>query len=680
MATQKTVDNLYPIDTLVFVAGVSMPHSTIIINSAFNTIPTATVTLPPDHRLFGIGRFDRVPVQIFIRDVFSGGESSNSTEFDYFGEMVVGFKLIFEGDITTFGYVSTKLGREFVINAHGVLAFLRDVNIKFLSDFEDKFLAKCRQEMFNNINRTVYGPTFPLSLFINGIGGMSGQDSIEFPYQYLENAYSLVAGQGDIQKDPSTDSVQWGNSALAEFYKNYAAIIRLMDRFVKIPYFDEETVWDTVEGAIKAFPLLSMVRSAVGFAFLAEKFVDSPRTESIFDLITFIIQYMEFEYAFIAAPTYRNGKMISSLLKPIFYDAHPPACNIMYPSHVGTIRTEENVYAVPTRIRTESPYHTLKLSGDPDSVFAHIASTSFYPHPDLGVQERGSIRDIFNDKLLKTECFTGPYVYDAVAPIWMHKLSNNNEGEKNYGEAVNLQEQVLKTMLTLKQYEYRAMSVESALNLNITPGFPGVVYDNIDTNLAFCGQVLAVSHSISKGSATTTVEFGFTRTLREQVKNPVKNSYQPIYDKVTSDPAKMDRIYRETIGCGAVSYEECYNERDKVLTMSPSDAYQKNKRDLMDLAEYVSFIVGTVEPGEQPTGGFVGFDIASRRPLRYYSGYTDIRIETDLITSNSEFMEAGTDCPGTESLYRLLQDISLEYLSRAYPVGGNYVYIEPSAM
>ena len=60
------------VNVLTYVAGVLVPTSEVGVTTAFNAVPTATISLPPYPQLFGIGRKDRIPVHIFFKDTVIG--------------------------------------------------------------------------------------------------------------------------------------------------------------------------------------------------------------------------------------------------------------------------------------------------------------------------------------------------------------------------------------------------------------------------------------------------------------------------------------------------------------------------------------------------------------------------------------------------------------------------------
>lgn len=116
-------NNILDAQFLTYVAGILIPTINISITTAFNSVPTASISMPAYPQLYGIGRQDKVPVTVFYKDNVTG---------DYI--------LLFEGDVNAFSYTNSISSRDITINAHGILRFLDDVHVNFLSSLDDMTL------------------------------------------------------------------------------------------------------------------------------------------------------------------------------------------------------------------------------------------------------------------------------------------------------------------------------------------------------------------------------------------------------------------------------------------------------------------------------------------------------------------------------------------------------------
>ena len=627
----SNVRTVFNIETVVIIAGVVMPHSGVSITTAFNAPPSCTVTLPPDHRFFGIGRFDRVPIQIFYKDNFNPPTSMAGfpPEFEQREELRdhINYRMLFEGDITTFGYRSTKLGREFVVNAHGILSFLRDVRIEFLNSIDQVITAKTLGTGQSDFT-IAYHHGLLDALFSKGLRFNDTDSRIETPYDFLDNVYKFIAQedshrinnnlQGSIptlaDKDKKEDETVYRESPLAEFYAKYAKKIALINRSARVPYFDEKNdVWANEDPASKdnklVFPLLVYMQTEARFQTIKDMYASAPPTESIYDLLMFLVTQLEYEFSFVASPILRNTsegvKLISSVMKPLFYDAHPPKSNVIFGSLCSGISTNEHVYAVPTRIRMMlrgALFETLFGPGG-NTFLLDVAKYSFWPRGNMREPTSGdgivtrTMNPFANATDIPEEQYTGPYLYEAFSPEWAF-LAGHRAKDTSGETLKNVRDHIMKMYLLLKKYEYRSLSVISAFNPYVVPGYPGVVFDKEDTNLSFAGQVLSITHTLTKHAANTSIEMGFCRSLKEatQEETIIKSVFEPIYDKVTSHPDKMTEIYQAIIGCDAVAFEELYEKYvvDKENTPSSAAAYNYNFRDIVDIGSYAAFMKSLV--------------------------------------------------------------------------------------
>ena len=165
-----SANNIIDSNFLTYVAGILVPTSEISVTAAFNAVPTASITLPPYPQLFGIGRQDRLPVHIFSKDPIDQE-----------------YTLFFEGEVTSFLYSDAIYARSITINAQGLLAFLQDINIKFLSSLDDVASANVAGASDTNLQTFTNNVIFPYSLFAFGLGEARPENLISYPAQYLQN-------------------------------------------------------------------------------------------------------------------------------------------------------------------------------------------------------------------------------------------------------------------------------------------------------------------------------------------------------------------------------------------------------------------------------------------------------------------------------------------------------------
>lgn len=567
------LQNLFLFDARVYVAGVLIPTTELEIVSGFNAVPTCTVSLPPEPVLFGLGRLDRVPVQVFIRDSFSGTDE---------------FLLLFEGEVVSTGYTSAPSAREFTISASGVLTFLRDMRILYTKSLQDDASAHATQQQVTTAVELRSEFTFPSSLFTHGI--VNSRTPIRYPTEYLENVVEFIRTSGN-----GSPYAPYNDSTLAEFFARIADSVGLSSRVPRLPYLDD--VGDT------PFPLLAGLTSQATMALLSKMSGDGPNGGSLHDIINFVVSNMAYELAYLPAPALRDGKLASIALKPILYEALPPACNMVPASLVqsGLMYTEE-VHGVPTRIRTKDLYNfSAMISQGSDNFFSRVGMLDYYPHGDGtadDIRERDtSNRVLLASEQLPSESHCGPVLYDASAPIWMSYVPTGSGEMTTRAELAEYKDRVLAHMLTLKQYDTRRLSFSTVFNPFLVAGFPGVVWDSEDSGLAFMGHIVTLRHSITRAGADTGVEMRFVRRLSEEL-NPdtrLHHSIESISREITHNADRMDAVYDRLLGCPAVSYDELQSLGMSDAQSSPADAYRSGFRDIVTFDDYCSFMEFTVE-------------------------------------------------------------------------------------
>lgn len=159
-------------------------------------------------------------------------------------------------------------------------------------------------------------------------------------------------------------------------------------------------------------------------------------------------------------------------------------------------------------------------------------------------------------------------------------LSNESERQEFY-------ERIQRHMFILKKYESRTATVTTGFNPFYVPGFPVLFHDPNDSGLVFCGQLMTVDHQFGKNGGSTTLQIAFVRTLDDQLKLPIENSYQEISQKLTHDVGKMSEVYADLLGVSeATAWDNTWEQEHD----NPLAAYQANARNICTLQDYLSFM------------------------------------------------------------------------------------------
>lgn len=597
------MDNLVPLDFEVFVAGVKMPATTINITSAFNTVPACTVSMPPDSRLFGIGRQDKVPLQVFLEDTLVS--LTDDPEW----------LLLFDGFVTDFAYESNPMGKAFNITAEAVPGILKDVRLHLMQTVPEYAVASAPTSAIASIqvpNHTEL--TFPASLFTQGLTPSGVGNTIRVPSDFLENVLCFLAN-----KHTGGSPVQ-PESPILQFYSEYCERVNMLKRWAKVPHFDTEGLlsWNK-KGQESGFPLLKGLQSSKLFELLDGMARSGPMTESIYNLINYVVSSLEYEFAMFASPSFVGDEMVQMCVKPMLYEALPPACNFIFRSHVQDITTHEKVSEYPTRVLfrdLDSPYSKVINDSNMDGI-TKVLTEYFWPY--AGIKEGTTNKSaalLTSPPHDQTEEYCGPRVFESTAPPWMGYLTGGDKGEQK--ALATVFENYMKHIYYLKKYEHRNMAVSSVFNPYITPGFPGVVYDAMHeieegdsprspSNLRFVGQVMVVSHTLSKQTASTNVQFGFVRLLEEENTNRIDATIPEISEKVTHHVGPMTDIYSALLGTDKppIEVEEMlYEGRLTEAQKNPKTAYAYNRRSIMTKRQFVNFYKSSIDSEGNMTGPY----------------------------------------------------------------------------
>lgn len=581
----------FNIEFLVYIAGVWVPAKSVAVQSAFNSLPMATISLPADPRFFGVGREDRVPVHIFVKDTFTGTQN---------------YMLFFEGEIKTFSYTNSAVTREITVNAQSNLAFLMDVKAFFMQSIEDiselEFIEFNKERGFSSFNAV----TFPASLFTQGIVAPSSDTIIEYPSEFLDNLYNYLQNAGSMN--------QYNDSALANFYSDYTTRLKLRKRAVKVPIFDDTSKWPF------GFPLLKGMQEVTALEQIMNTATEAQGRgklgDTLYNWLNHIVGEMQYEMAFIHAPavgTNMSGEdsIGFSMLKPMLYESPPPNCNVICKSHVSNIRTTEDVYQVPTRIMVDDTRGTMaKIMGFSNSAMEQSARMSFYPSVSGGAAPASE----FADQIIPSEEYTGPYLYETHPPAWTSYIDYHNTSE---GQSQELLTRIMRYLLQLKIYERRSLTASIAFNPFVVTGFPAVVFDSDNGGFVFAGYLMSVTHRITKTNCRTDISLGFTRTIEEAIDTPIHNPEEEV-DEITRSVDDCGDIYQSIIGASrAVDFSEV-EEWAALGNEDPDQAYSLNSRDIITLEQFATIMGIQARMEDDGYGGefpldFIGDYITDRR-------------------------------------------------------------------
>jgi hypothetical protein len=519
---------------------------------------------------------------VFLANTFYKPKSKATSEHKFSGDPNTDFILIFEGEISGFGYVSTDRNKEFIINcvSHGIV--FQDVKLEFLFADKNLFNPYIPGQALAALSSYQLKDVFPLSLFTKGIS-ISGK-LIEHPTDLLTNIVNFIQEkQGYVENTPSE---------LSDFYSKYFKTLKMDKRYPTLSIFDEKNEFND-----NCFPLLSGITSDAAlrqlYSYSSQSF--GPNYGSLFEILTFILEKMEYEFSLITNPSGTASKINFMCLKPMLYEAVPPLCNIIFKSHVGSIQTFENTHAVPTRIRVRDLFKVPGVYDSPDPVAA-MGYLDYYPTEKYTDQSSilsaaKSKKDMLSSELLSSETHTGPFLYDCSAPPWTTFLTDKDITGSS--SLVDYKKNIMKSQLQMKILESRNFTVTTAFNPYIVQGFPAVVYDTEETGFIFVGYVLGLQHQLGKRGMSTTVTLGLVRDIQDELSEDtmLNNTFKMISDKYTHKSDVMSNVYGSMINSDAVDYTSL--KKDYIKHDAQYDslaAYEENSRNIVNFKDYIDFM------------------------------------------------------------------------------------------
>ena len=629
--------NINLLQCRVYIAGILLPTISVNIRCVFNEPPTAEIALPAYPELFSLGEADRVPVHVFVQETMV--ESPH-------------FILLFEGFIESKVYMNSPLERSVTINAISYFDILNDCKVRFMTQLDDMFLMSGAGNQEQAAYVVTSDITFPHCLFRYGLKPLDNGLPIKYPSQYLENIYAFMQMAGQV--DPKTGEEyhpplgQLHASKLSQYFRNQAEALKLLDRFEYLPYFDkagkEGTAWKIAglpetDDMATAFPMVYGMQTFHAMELLVRGAVNASEEQTLRELLTFLVDEMEYEYLYVSNPAYHAAipadeeagteevpaKLVSSCMKPLLTDSLPPQCNVLHRTLVTSIQTSQKYKGSPTRIQIHNLFGPLAMlvNGNTSSKLAQTGLLDFYPsetYTDFEIPPGHEKIRALSNELLKIEEYTGPWVRQVGTPRWFHYIPFMNGGtQDNTGSTLETEkifkERFCRRQLLNLKYAPRQLTATCQFAPYVTPGFPGVVFDNNDTHFSM----------------------NFARLLKEAATIPINHPLTAV-DNITQSQSRMTEIYQTILGtpgasdvkgADAVSYATLLSELTSPDTSTasphsnPREAYKYMRRNIVTFEDYCAYMGFTATYGNGPEGPQTplqlhGDFLEKRRPLKIF--------------------------------------------------------------
>lgn len=223
-----THTNVFLTKTRVYIAGILVPTIAINISCAFDQTPSARITIPADPRLYNLGKYDRVPVQVFVKETFVEAP---------------GYILMFEGYIASRSYISVPNQREINLECLAFTEVFNDVKLQFMTSLEGTlaYHVPGNKGIAQGVFRA--GFIFPMCLFFQGMG-LRGEDEgtndtppmITRPTDYLVNLIQYMEEAGTAISPLG----RYNDSIVSKYFATLAYNLHFDRRFCWLPYFDTQ--------------------------------------------------------------------------------------------------------------------------------------------------------------------------------------------------------------------------------------------------------------------------------------------------------------------------------------------------------------------------------------------------------------------------------------------------------
>ena len=406
------VNEIFVSTGLVYVAGVEFPVNNITVSYGIGQIPQATFNVPGDSELERLGAEDKVPVAIFYLDQWYSEEGRED-------KIEPKYCLLFDGEITGWGFRKSVDGRSIVFTATHVIGTMTSMFAKFL--LGDATAHTASEFMSQNTVQNVVVPNhkhFPFNLYQKGIFDGPAAKVIDRPFDFVENLLlpmriggypsfpsiqdrtPAVNGEGSITTELKDKFIEAESleRITTGFYNDFTiATTRRsapMDFFVKHNHkvkFDQRWIASTLERYLEVdtFNEINNIEDETTRKIMESIHQDAQRGVlenkvgqggSFYDILQVLYSVMVYEILMLPVAQYvavggRSNKLdrgvplesrdtsVSSefrlgnyISKPIAHFSLPPACNIIFPAMAPGFGYEENYSTQVTRTVVGSPF------------------------------------------------------------------------------------------------------------------------------------------------------------------------------------------------------------------------------------------------------------------------------------------------------------------------------------
>lgn len=571
---------------LVYFNGIEIPAISVTVTSGIWKFPEASITVAPDKNLRRLGREDKVQVAIFYLDT----HYSTTPEF----------RLLFDGELVSWSYRNQSGGRFMEFTAVNHAAILTQLFPFLMTNLDSMAMAATDTSMVGKAYAE-FAKTQSVNLLYRGLN-VKGNEPIRRPYDFVENIFKSLYEVSDNYVNGSVTQY---------FFGRWARMVGFHNRWIPSPYLEIEDLQD--DNRLSAsnngiFPLLRAVQTEATIRTIAGIMTRIGNEGSYWDLLKHIFSLFHYEVSINPAPaaaavdletgkvlsppdvleadTGNRGKgpsnpkkptkLLSCITKPNLAFTIPPMCNVFYPSMIKSFGFKDDYATEPTRIYV-SDKALLELFNQGAEAVKHFlveANTIAYPQVVRDFMERKKANPNvsgYNMLVWPEEFFKGPVILTHTAPQWFHVISSGYlAGRQNVPDELNklFTRNIYNTYAALEYYRERFGqkygTISSLFNPYVVAGFPGVVFDNLDTGMHVNMYVTNIQHTLTQTSADTSVSYTFAQ------------SFEEFFDLYLRESAGVNSSTR---GFGFALLEELKSKRD---AYAKSDKVDKDVLDTLD--------------------------------------------------------------------------------------------------
>ena len=292
--------------------------------------------------------------------------------------------------------------------------------------------------------------------------------------------------------------------------------------------------------------------------------------------------------------SWKDASLNYTVIKPDTWFMTPPACNIVFPHMYRTMSYSRNYLSEPTRM--------------------FLRTSLIFTGQDLWLTERFYAPDFdaFNDQLYKK----GGYLNRLAETLLPHEEFVGLNPIQVWNPdltafvAKGPRREYLARMTDYLFWKYRfgsrQTSVSGPLNLNLVPGYPGVVLDRVSSATTspkhYVGNIASVVHSIDQQGGQTHFTLVGSRTHDEVIDFDGKNrTLEEITSRGTDgfldnryDIERIgEEVYQHLFGCGSVY--DVFNSLDIEAENEVADSVFSEVAELFSTAGPMVASVKTLE-------------------------------------------------------------------------------------